>query len=228
MLILAIDTSSRTGSVALLRDKRVMAEFSFRTDANQAATILLSIQRVLDWCESKVKDIGLIALTTGPGSFTGLRIGASTVKGLALPYNTPVAGISTLEALAYNAMPSRVDVCPLLDAKKNEVYTALYRTGENGLPEPKELERVTEPRGFISQLSEDVLFLGDGFQKYAELIEESCPVKAYSAPEHLQFIRASAIGILGIEKFSRGQTVNLLTFIPRYLRFSHAEVNLTA
>jgi tRNA threonylcarbamoyladenosine biosynthesis protein TsaB len=226
MLILAIDTSSRTGSVALLNDNRVMAEFSLRTDANHAVTILLSIQMVLDCCKSKVKDIGLIALTTGPGSFTGLRIGASTVKGLALPNSTPVAGISTLEALAYNAMPSRVDICPLLDAKKNEVYTALYRTGANGLPELKEFERLTEPRVFLSRLSENVLFLGDGAQKYADLIEESCPVKAYFAPEHLQFIRASAIGLLGIEKLNRGLTLDLLTFIPRYLRLSQAEVRL--
>ncbi len=226
MLTLAIDTSSRTGSAALLSDKRVMAEFSYRTDAHHAATILLSIQRVLDFCELKVKDIDLIALTTGPGSFTGLRVGLSTVKGLALPFRTPVAGISTLEALAYNATPSRVDICPLLDAKKNEVYTALFKTGANGLPEPKEFERVTEPLGFISRLSEDVLFLGDGVQKYADIIEESCPVKAYFAPEHLQFIRASAIGFLGIEKFNRAQTVNILTFIPQYLRLSQAEVNL--
>jgi len=227
MLILAIDSSSRTGSVALLRGNQVMAEFSIRTDANHAATILLSIQKVLDYCEAKVKDIGLIALTTGPGSFTGLRIGASTVKGLALPYSTPVAGISTLEALAYNAMPSRVDICPLLDAKKNEIYTAIYRTGANGLPELKEFERVTEPRGFISQLSDDVLFLGDGVQKYADLLEELCPVRAAFAPGHLQFIRASAVALLGMEKFNRRQTVDLLTFIPRYLRLSQAEVNLT-
>jgi len=227
MLTLALDTSSRTGSVALLNGPCILAEFSFKTDANHVATILQAIRTVLGHGGSEVKNIQLIALTTGPGSFTGLRIGASTVKGLALPYRTPVVGISTLEALAYNAIPCGFDICPMLDAKKNEVYTALYRTGANGLPELKEAERITEPCGFIRRLSEDVLFLGDGARKYLSLIEESCPVNAYLAPEHLQLIRGSAVGRLGIEKYNRGQTVDLLTFIPRYLRLSQAEASGT-
>lgn len=223
MLTLALDTSSKTGSVAFLKERRVLAEYSFRTRANHAETLLDSIQVLLNHCGGKLKDVDLLALTTGPGSFTGLRIGASTIKGLALPGRKPVVGVSTLEALAWNAAPSNVDICPVLDARKDEIYTALYRIGADGLPEEKEREQVTEPSDFVGRLSDEVLFIGDGVETYGDLIRKVCPVKTRFAPEHLRFIRASAVGLLGIEKFNRGQTLDLLAFIPRYFRLSQAE-----
>lgn len=223
MLTLALDTSSRTGSVALLSDRKVLVEFTFQTNANHAETLLPVIRFALSHSRVAMKDIDVLALTTGPGSFTGLRIGASTVKGLALPGGKPVAAVSTLEALALNGAPCRIDICPMLDARKKEIYTALYRTGADGLPEIKEIERVTDPADFISRLTEEVLFLGDALETYEGLIRHLCPVKAHFAPEHLRYVRASAVGLLGLEKYRRGQTVDLLTFGPRYLRLSQAE-----
>jgi tRNA threonylcarbamoyladenosine biosynthesis protein TsaB len=224
MWTLALDSSSDTGSAAILQDRTTVMEGSFRTDARHAATLLEFIRTLMAHAGKKIQDMDLIVLTEGPGSFTGLRIGASTVKGLALPNRTPVVLIPTLEALACNAVPSPWLICPMLDARRKEVYTALFETGADGMPERKAVERVTDAGLFIRGLSGEVLFIGDGARKYAGLIAESCPGRARFAPDHHHVIRASAVGYLGVARFLRGEKADLLTFTPRYLRLSQAEV----
>ncbi len=228
MLTLALDTSSRTESIALLKDRNLLAELSVEVVSNHSESLLPSIKNLLDLTPYRLSDVDLFALTIGPGSFTGLRIGASTVKGLSLALGKPVAAVSTLEALAYNVMPSSLTACPFMDAKRNEVYTAVYRTAANGLPQAVYEEAVVNPEEFLKSLKEDTVFVGDGTKTYAGLIKALCPVRFFFAPPHLHLVRASAVGILGMERFKEGLKTDTMTFTPRYLRLSQAEVKFMA
>lgn len=224
MLILALDTSSKAASVALLKETDVLAECSIRSFTNHSEGLLPVIAKVLAAASLQIGDMDLFAVTIGPGSFTGLRIAASTVKGLALATGKPVSGVSTLEALAFNAAPSGRTICPFLDARRNEVYTALYKFDDREEIIERAAARTTDPAEFVRGLSEEIVFLGDGAQRYADLIKKECPVTSFFAPPHLQFIRASAVGILGRERYLKGSTMDVLTFTPRYHRLSQAEV----
>ena len=226
MLTLAIDTSSKMESVALLNDREVISEQSNMVKTNHAASLLLSIKHTLSTTGVGIEEIDLFALTTGPGSFTGLRIAASTVKGLALATGKPVVGIQTLKALAFNVVPFHKIICPFMDAKRNEVYTALYRFGANDLLEEILSARVTSPNDFLKNLPQDVFFLGDGVQKHFHLIEELFHGKAFFAPSHVHSIRAAAVGLLGIDCYSKGLLLDSLTFTPGYLRLPDAEMKI--
>ena len=149
MLTLAIDTSTKSASIALLRDSDILSEILVNLDVNHSVILLPALDDLLKLSRIEPDEIDLFACTIGPGSFTGLRVGASTVKGLALATGRPIAGVSTLEALAFNITGSEIPVCPMLDAKKDQVYTALYRTGRDYTLKKIESERVTDVRRFL-------------------------------------------------------------------------------
>ncbi|MGZ3647646.1 MAG: tRNA (adenosine(37)-N6)-threonylcarbamoyltransferase complex dimerization subunit type 1 TsaB, partial [Syntrophales bacterium] len=166
MLTLAIDTSTKSASIALLRDSDILSESFFNLDVNHSLVLLPALEHLLRLSNIQAGGIDLFACTMGPGSFTGLRVGASTIKGLALATGKPIAGVSTLEALAFNIVSPEISICPMLDAKKDQVYTALYRTDRNYSLERIEGERVTDVRRFLQCIDEDVIFVGDGAAKY--------------------------------------------------------------
>lgn len=224
MITLAIDTATKTAGVALLRDEQILAEYFFNLPVNHSETVLPAVHRGLELAGVGIADVGLIALTVGPGSFTGLRIGASTVKGLALAAGTPVVGVSTLEALAYNAVGFPGVICPLLDARKGEVYAGLYRSGGDGFPEPVREERLATPAEILQPIQGDVLFLGDGMAAAAALIAGRPKGLTHFLPPNLQSIRASSVALIGRGKRQRGEALELTTFVPRYLRRSEAEI----
>lgn len=224
MITLAIDTATKTAGVALLRDEQTLAEYFFNLPVNHSETVLPAVHRGLELAGAGIADVGLIALTVGPGSFTGLRIGASTVKGLALAAGIPVVGVSTLEALAYNAVGFAGVICPLLDARKGEVYAGLYRADENGFPEAVTQERVATPAEVLLPIQGDALFLGDGVAPAAALIEGRPKGLTHFLPPNLQSIRASSVALIGRRKWQRGEALDLTTFVPRYLRRSEAEI----
>ncbi len=224
MITLAIDTATKTAGVALLGDERILAEYFFDLPVNHSETVLPAVQRGLELAGMGIADVGLIALTVGPGSFTGLRIGASTVKGLALATGTPAVGVSTLEALAYNAVGFHGVICPLLDARKGEVYAGLYRADGEGFPEAVMEERVATPAEILPHVQGDALFLGDGLAAAAGLIALRPGDITHFLPPNLQTIRASSVALLGRRKRQRGETLDLTTFVPRYLRRSEAEI----
>lgn len=228
MITLAIDTATKTAGVALLDDERVVAEYFFQLPVHHSETVLPALQRGLRLAALDIGDVGLIALTVGPGSFTGLRIGASTVKGLALAAGTPVpvVGVSTLEALAYNAAGFPGLVCPLLDARKGEVYGALYRADEEGFPEALMEERVGAPAEIVGRAEGDTLFLGDGLTAAAGCIAARPGGLTHFAAPNLQSVRASSVALIGRRKGLRGETLDPATFVPRYLRRSEAEIRL--
>jgi len=224
MLILAIDTSSKSASIALLRDSDILSEIVVNLDVNHSLILLPAVDHLLRLSRIEPEEIDLFACTIGPGSFTGLRVGASTVKGLALATGKPIAGVSTLEALAFNITGPETTVCPMLDAKKDQVYTALYRTGRDYALEKIVSERVTYVRGFLQFIDEKVIFVGDGAVKYAGLISEMLPGKSYFASVCHQHVRAAVVGLLGRKKYSEGDVLDSVNFAPTYLRVSEAEM----
>jgi tRNA threonylcarbamoyladenosine biosynthesis protein TsaB len=224
MLTLAIDTSTKSASIALLRDSDILSEILVNLDVNHSVVLLPALDYILGLSRIEPDEIDLFACTIGPGSFTGLRVGASTVKGLALATSRPIAGVSTLEALACNITGSEISVCPMLDARKDQVYTGLYRTVRDYTLKIIESERVTDVRRFLQCIEEEVIFVGDGALKYASLISEMLPEKSYFASGCHQHVRAAVVGLLGEKKYSEGDVLDSVTFAPTYLRVSEAEM----
>jgi tRNA threonylcarbamoyladenosine biosynthesis protein TsaB len=228
MLTLAVDTSTQSGSVALLNSDSVLAECLINVGINHSETLLPAIEKILSVAGTEIAEVDLFALTVGPGSFTGLRVGASTVKGLALVADKPVVGVSSLDALALNVANSTILICPMLDARKKEVYTALYRPDRRGIPEKIVGEMVVDPETFLKDIDEEIIFLGDGARNYCELIKEILTDRSNFALSHLQYIKASAVGLLGMNKFIEGDILDIMTFTPQYLRLSEAEMRRVA
>lgn len=224
MLTFAIDTSAKTGCAALLKNDSILVECLVNVGINHSVTLLPMIENILSSAGIKIGEVDLFALTVGPGSFTGLRISAATIKGLALATGRPVVGVCTLDALALNLSGSTISICPMLDAGRKEVYTALYRPSSSGILKKIIKEKVISPEEFLKEINEDVIFLGDGSAKYDKLIMEILSGKAYFAYPRIQYVKASAVGLLGIKKFSEGDTLDLMTFTPQYLRLSDAEM----
>jgi tRNA threonylcarbamoyladenosine biosynthesis protein TsaB len=224
MITLAIDTATRTAGVALLHDETVLVEYFFNVSVNHSETVLSAVHQGLALAGIGIDGVDLFALTVGPGSFTGLRIGASTVKGLALTTGKPVVGVSTLEALAYNAIECQALICPMLDARKGEVYAALYRANREGLFDVVLEEEVTTPGQFLDRIEGEPLFLGDGFIEHAERIRDRFQGRARFAPPNRQWVRASSAALIGMKRYGKGDRLDVATFVPRYLRRSEAEI----
>ncbi len=225
MLILAADTSTKTASVALLDDTEVLAELFINVDHHHGETILPAIETVFTQAGVKKNSIDLFALTIGPGGFTGLRVGISTMKGMAFAMNKPVVGVSTLDALAMNAADSHAYICPMISARRDEVYTALYKTNNGSLPDKKIGDRIVVPEVFVRNLDGEVLFLGDGADLYKTSIKELLSERSFFAVPLLNYIRASAVGYIGLKKFLDGDSVSALNLVPKYIRASYAEIN---
>ncbi len=224
MITLAIDTATKTATVALLRDESILVEYFFNLSVNHSETVLPAIQQGLGLARICMADVDLFALTVGPGSFTGLRIGASTVKGLAVATGKPVVGVSTLEALAYNAIDYPGLVCPILDARKGEIYAALYRRNPEGLFDTVMEDQATTPGELLPRIDEQTLFLGDGLAESTEWIRQHLRDRAHFAAPNRQMIRASGVALIGRKRYGRGERLDVATFAPRYLRRSEAEV----
>jgi tRNA threonylcarbamoyladenosine biosynthesis protein TsaB len=215
MLTLAVECATKTVGLALLDEGEVRAEFYLSLERHHAEIVLAALGP---------ECVDLLACTVGPGSFTGLRIGVSTVKGLALATGKPVVGVSTLETLAMNAMPSSRLICPMLDARKNQVYTGLYRMGPEGLPKAERPERLTDVARFLPGLDqEEIIFLGDGALRHAKFIHDTMNGRAILYGSSEQRLTASAVGVIGLHQYRTGAILDTLTFTPRYLRLSEAE-----
>lgn len=223
---LAIDTSSRTASIALLQDEVILYELSVNVGLNHSVVLLPAFDQMLHALGLDMEKIDLFACTTGPGSFTGLRIAAGTIKGFAMASGKPIVGVSSLDALSLNAACSPYPVCPLLDARKGQVYTALYRSSEVGFPQKITADKVAGMDSVLAEVSEmgNVVFLGDGAAVYRTLIDGALGAKAVFLSGAHQSIRASAVGLLGLRSFREGKAIDPISLIPHYLRLSEAEM----
>ncbi len=211
----------------MLEGQEIRAEVFVNTGTNHSHTLLSAIKYIYDSTGMTLITTDYFACTLGPGSFTGSRIGVATIKGLALATGKPVVGLSTLEALAANMGVSSLNVRPMLDAQRGQIYTALYRVKANCLLEMIDQERLADVGAILSNSDEDTVFLGAAALKYADNIRQTLP-GAYIAPRYCSYIKAGVVGTLSISKFQQGEILDLITFTPRYLRLSEAESQLQA
>lgn len=225
MRILAIDSSGLVASAAIIEDENMVAEYTVYYKKTHSQTLLPMIDEIITMTDSNLADIDAIAISAGPGSFTGLRIGSATAKGLGLALNKPLLSIPTVDSIAYNLYGTDKLICPLMDAKRSQVYTGLYEFQKDSfcVVEPQMAISIEEILQKINEYGRDVIFLGDGVPVYHGKIEELCKVPYYFAPAHLNKQRAAAVGTLAKQYFSQGKQEAAQEHKPEYLRLSQAE-----
>jgi len=222
--LLTIDTSTAACSVALSTGGEIVSEFLVNQGRQLSARLLDSVDLLLREAGLSVTDLDGFGVAIGPGSFTGLRVGISTVKGLAVAAGKPVVGFSSLAMLAMNLPWALHPVCPMFDARKKEVYTALYDC--RALPVVLMADRVVSPPLFLEKLAGPVIFVGEGAVRYRELVEERLGDRAYFAPHSANLPRASAGAVLANAAFARGEALPPELLVPAYIRPSEAELAL--
>lgn len=225
MRILGIDTATTCGGIGLIDDDEIVAEYTFHRDETPSAQLIPAIRALLEEARLDLEGIDGIAVSVGPGSFTGLRVGLSAVKGLALAIERPVAGVPTLDALASQLPNTPSPICPLVDARKGEVYTALYKQGGNGTVEQLTPYQVLSPSRLLAELPlQEMVFVGDGVEVYGELIVERWGDKALFAPPHLRCLRGTTVATLGLQRLAHGVGDDVSSLVPIYVRPSDAEI----
>jgi tRNA threonylcarbamoyladenosine biosynthesis protein TsaB len=220
--LLIIDTSTTACSVALSDGGGIVAEYLVNQGRTLSARLLDSVDLLLREAGLSAADLDCFGVAVGPGSFTGLRVGIATVKGLAMAAGKPVAGFSSLAMLAMNIPWGGHPVCPMFDARKNEVYTGLYEC--RGFPVPLMEDQVVPPARFLEVLEGPVIFVGEGAARYRELIVDRLGDKALFAPLSANLPRASAGALLVMRVFARGEAVSPALLAPVYIRLSEAEL----
>jgi tRNA threonylcarbamoyladenosine biosynthesis protein TsaB len=220
--LLTIDTSTSTCSVSLSIGEKVVSEYLLNLEKTLASRLLRSVDAALGEAGLDVADLDGIGVALGPGSFTGLRVGIATVKGLAFAAKKPVVGFSSLAMLSMNLPWAAYPVCPMFDAKKKEIYTAVYVCRE--LPEPVIDDCVVSPGDFLGRLEGVTIFVGEGAFAYRELIVSRLGDRALFAPSSVQQPRASQGAVLARKAFARGEIIPVAALVPRYIRVSEAEL----
>ena len=224
MKILALDTSTETGGMALLEGEVLRAQAQIqvaKTHSNQLWKTIFFLLGQADW---GLQDIDLWAVTVGPGSFTGLRIGIATVKGLAMATRKPVVGISSLEALAFSFSCCPYLICPLIDARKKEVFYAFFRSDPEGNIHMTGEPRSIKPQTLVREFKEPVLLVGNGARLYRDFFMESLGPGALFPKPHLHLISPIVLGILARSRFQQGRPSSLEGIRPLYVRPSEAEL----
>lgn len=226
MKILALDTSTMMASCAVMDENKVLGEYSLNQEATHSEKLVPMIKEILDSLNLKVKDIDVYGVALGPGSFTGLRIGVSTVKTMAHLFDKPVVGVSTLEALAYN-LPFNEIVVPMIDARRERVYTGIY-TWKNGKLNTLMKPDVLNIRDLLEILKsyENVVVNGDGVKLHEDLIKDALQHKVQISTMGNGYCRATSIGEIAYIKYKFGETMNYYTLVPEYLRESQAQRDL--
>lgn len=241
MKLIGIDSSGLVASVAILEDDKLVAEYTVNNKKAHSQTLLPMLEEIVKNAGLDMKEIDAIAIAAGPGSFTGLRIGSATAKGLGLALKKPIVPVSTVDALAYNMYGTDSLVCPIMDARRNQVYTGIYEFAKKEATDTdaetgimcqgydlhvlKEacavpIEEITET---LNEKGREVIFLGDGVPVFAEQLKVLMKVPYTFAPAHLALQKAGCVVALGMEKFKAGIYEDADLHSPEYLRLSQAE-----
>ena len=225
MKILGLDSSGIVASVAIVEEDNLIAEYTVNYKKTHSQTLLPMLDELAKMTELDMDTIDAIAVAAGPGSFTGLRIGSATAKGLGLALDKPLVGIPTVEALAYNLYDVNGLICPIMDARRKQVYTGIYRYEDHRLITVKDQMAVgiEELLSTLNDMGETVTFLGDGVPVFKDTIADKLTVPFSFAPAHLSRQRAGAVGALGILYYKEGRTETAAEHKPDYLRVSQAE-----
>lgn len=225
MKILAIESSSLVASVALVEDDVMVAEYTMNYKKTHSQTLLPMIDEMCRITDYHLENIDAIAVSAGPGSFTGLRIGSATAKGLGLALKKPLIHIPTVEAMAYNFYDTDKYIVPIMDARRSQVYTGIYSIREGIAEEimPQCITTIDELINKINETGHPVIFLGDGVPVFREKIIKDAVVKVTFAPAHMNRQRAGSVAALGKKYFEEGRVETAAEHAPDYLRKSQAE-----
>ena len=230
MKILAFDSSGLVASVAILEEEQLIAEYTLNYKKTHSQTLLPMLDEIVKMTELDLNEIDAIAVAAGPGSFTGLRIGSATVKGLGLALNKPILSVPTLEGIAYNLYGTDALICPMMDARRKQVYTGLYEfngkkfqiiADQTACPVEEILDRCNE-------FGRKVIFLGDGVPVYQDMIKDKIQVEYDFAPAHMNRQRAGALGMRAFDYIREEKLESAAEHAPVYLRKSQAERELEA
>lgn len=224
MKILALDSSGLVASVALVSEEQLIGEYTINYKKTHSQTLLPMLDVMFQQLDMDIAQIDAIAISGGPGSFTGLRIGAATAKGLGLALKKPLIHVPTADGMAYQMYGVQGIICPIMDARRSQVYTGLYEY-EDGFHVVKEQMAVSidELLEMLNDMEKPVTFLGDGVPVHREKIEQMLYVPYTFAPSYCNRQRASAVGALGIEYYKLGKIEDAAEHKPDYLRVSQAE-----
>lgn len=231
MKIICLDSSGLTASVALLEDNQLIAEYNVTYKKTHSQTLLPMLDEIKKMVDLDLETVDAIAIAKGPGSFTGLRIGSATAKGLSQALDKPIIEIGTLEGMACNLYGSEEIICPIMDARRQQVYTGIFTYEPNTYTMKTLLpdsamgidDLITKVTGIADEMNKKIIFLGDGVPVFKEAILEALKDRCTFAPAHMNRQRAAAFGYLAMEKLSRGETVSCYEHAPEYLRLSQAE-----
>lgn len=227
MNILALDGSGLTAGIAILNENGVLAEYNVNYKKTHSQTLLPMVEEVMNMLGIKPEELDYIAVTSGPGSFTGLRIGASVAKGLGLALDKTLVPVPTTEALAYNFQGSDYLICPIMDARRNQVYYGMYEFAqENGKAEevvPVGADDIKNVIVKVNELGKKAVFLGDGVDVYEKTLVEAVKVPYALAPKQSRLQRAASLGMAAVERIKEGKNVDAMEFVPEYYRLSQAE-----
>lgn len=229
MKLLGIESSSLVASAAVVTDDQLTAEYTVNFKKTHSQTLLPMIDQIVRMLELDISTIDAIAVAGGPGSFTGLRIGSATAKGLGLAIKKPLIHVPTVDAMAYNLWGSDGLICPIMDARRSQVYTGLYHM-RHGIEvvKPQCAMGMEELIQCLWDIGEPVIFLGDGVAANRGIIEEKMRVSYEFAPSSHNRQRAATVAALGMEYYKKGITVEAAEFAPDYLRKSQAEREMEA
>lgn len=224
MKILSVDSSTESATCSVLDDDKLLGEITFNYKKQHSVILMTIIDFLLSNLSLTVKDIDGFVVSKGPGSFTGLRIGAATIKGLSQGSKKPFVAVSSLDALANNMAYTEGIICPILDALRNNVYTALYEYKNDTLQRITDIsiQSIDELIYTLSKYDCNITFIGDALPKLKDIIKFGLP-NAHFAPPFLNVVKASSLGELGLKLLNSGYNDNIYTFSPIYIRKSQAE-----
>lgn len=232
MKILAIESSSLVASAAIVEDDILVAEYTVDYKVTHSQTLLPMIDEILRMTQTDKKTLDAIAVSGGPGSYTGLRIGSATAKGLGMALDIPLIHVPTLDAMAYNAYGYAGLICPIMDARRSQVYTGIYQFNDGGFDILLKNSAITfdELMEKLDELNPDkkkVIFIGDGIPVFKERIDEHFGGEGYElAPASINRQRAASVAVLGGIYYAEGKTEPASEHLPDYLRLSQAEREL--
>ena len=231
MKILAMDSSGLVASAAIIEDGIMRAEYTMNYKKTHSQTLLPMIDEIVKMTETDLETIDAIAVAGGPGSFTGLRIGSATAKGLGLALDKPIVSVPTVNGLAYNYQGYEQLICPIMDARRNQVYTGIFSFRNDALITHQEqcaisieelMVKIRETMSAQTEM-ETVVFLGDGVPVHRDYIDENLEVPHTFKPAHMNGQRAGALGVYAMELAKQGKTETAARHKPDYLRLSQAE-----
>lgn len=229
MKIIALDSSGLVATVAIIEDDICIAEYTTNFKKTHSQTLLPMLDECKKMVDLDLSTVDAIAVSAGPGSFTGLRIGSATAKGLGLALKKPIIGVPTVDAIAYNFYGTGKLICPLMDARRSQVYTGLYEflkdkdTYKLHAIEEQCVVPVEEIIEKVNSLGREVIFLGDGVPVYQAKCQELCKVPYSFAPASHNRQRAACVGVLAQQYYKEGKYESAAEHAPEYLRLSQAE-----